>query len=210
MSADCWNDVGVWAANGATCPRLAEVVHCHNCDVFSRAGRGLLDQPAPPGYLESWSEALAEAKEDETAAQFSLFVFRIGEEWLALPATAVSEVAEPLPVRRIPGRAAGLVNVHGELHLCFSIQSLLGIAAEEARQPRSIVIGDSEGRWVFPADEVWGLLSVQPNALGDVPVTIARDTRAHVRYIIDWERGKISCLDDKLLFTTLQSRVRDA
>lgn len=206
MSADCWNDVGVWAAN--TCPKLAEVVHCHNCDVFARAGRGLLDQPAPPGYLESWAEELAKTKDGDMGVRLSLFVFRIGEEWLALPATTVSEIAEALPVRKIPGRTAGLVNVHGELHLCFSMSALLGIAADgDAR--RSIVIGNPEGQWVFPADEVWGLLSVNPTALDDVPVTIARDSSAHVRYIVDWERGKISCLDDKLLFTTLERRARE-
>jgi chemotaxis-related protein WspD len=208
MPADCWNEVGVWAAGGATCPRLAEVVHCHNCDVFARAGRGLLDQPAPPGYLESWAEELARPKEGEDAASLSLFVFRIGEEWLALPATAVSEVAEVLPVRRIPRRAAGLVNVHGELHLCFSMSAVLGIAADE-HAGRTVVIGNADGQWVFPADEVWGLLSISAHGLDDVPATIARDARAHVRYIVDWERGKISCLDEKLLFTTLQRRVRE-
>jgi chemotaxis-related protein WspD len=208
MRADCWNDVGVWAEGGATCPRLVEVVHCHNCDVFARAGRGLLDQPAPPGYLESWAEELARVKDGDTGVRIALFVFRIGEEWLALPADAVAEVAERLPIRKIPGRATGLANVHGELHLCFSMSSILGIAADENPR-RSVVIGNGEGQWVFPADEVWGMLSVNPTALDDVPVTIARDASAHVRYIIDWERGKISCLDDKLLFTTLQSRVRD-
>ena len=208
MSADCWNDVGVWAADGATCTRLAEVVHCHNCDVFARAGRGLLDQPAPAGYLESWAQELARAKDGDGGVSLSLFVFRIGEEWLALPATAVFEVAEVLPVRKIPGRTAGLVNVHGELHLCFSMGSVLGIAAD-GNAKRSIVIGNAEGQWVFPADEVWGLVAVDPTALDDVPVTIARDAGAHVRYIIDWERGKVSCLDDKLLFTTLQRRARE-
>ena len=209
MSADCWNEVGVWAASGATCPKLAEVVHCHNCGVFARAGRGLLDQPAPPGYLESWAEELAKTKDGDAGVRLSLFVFRIGEEWLALPATAVAEIAEALPVRRIPGRMTGLVNVHGELHLGFSMSSVLGIEAD-SNPRRSVVIRNGEGRWVFAADEVWGLVAVAPTALDDVPVTIARDTSAHVRYIVDWERGKISCLDDKLLFTTLQSRARDA
>ncbi|HEV7241585.1 MAG TPA: chemotaxis protein CheW [Thermoanaerobaculia bacterium] len=215
MRDDCWNDVGVWSETTPSCPRLAEVIHCQNCDVFARAGRGLLDRAAPAGHLEAWSEELAQAKESVAADdRLSLFVFRVGNEWLALPMSTVKEVAEPLPVRTLPRRSggllAGLVNVRGELHLAFSMTMLLGAPASspagESGYPRTIVIGDDDGRWVFPADEAWGILSASTAALGEVPVTIARDSAAHVRGILDWERGKISCLDEKLLFATLQRR----
>ncbi len=210
MSPDCWNDIGVWAPDGATCSLLEKVVHCHNCDVFARAGRGLLDQLAPADYLEQWLAELARPKDDDTGARLSLFVFRIGAEWLGVATSAVAEVAGPLPVRTIPGRSrgvlAGLVNVHSELHLCFSMKALLGISTGEETPSRTIVIGDDDGRWVFPADEVWGTLSVDPQRMNEVPVTIARDAGAHVRYILDWERGKLSCLDEQSLLATLQRR----
>jgi len=184
---DCWNDIGVFSTSTPTCP-----------------------------LLEGWAEQLANKKSDP-AVEMSLFVFRVGGEWFALPASAVAEVADALPVRTIPGRSGGLlrglVNVHGELHLCFSMQALLGLAKDDKPLRHSIVIGDgigdSGGRWVFPAQEAWGLVSISPGAMDDVPVTIARDAGAHVRYIIDWERGKISCLDEKLLFATLQRRVTE-
>jgi chemotaxis-related protein WspD len=272
MRDDCWNDIGVWSETTPSCPRLAEVIHCQNCDVFARAGRGLLDRAAPAGHLEAWSEELARAKDSVAADdRLSLFVFRVGNEWLALPMSTVKEVAEPLPVRTLPRRSggllAGLVNVRGELHLAFSMTMLLGVEAGENNPssalrapspltrgegsrgtlpsrafsprggekvpkadewrrspevkavgltgedaggphayPRTIVIGDDDGRWVFPADEAWGILSASTAALGEVPVTIARDSAAHVRGILEWERGKISCLDEKLLFATLQRR----
>lgn len=219
MRDDCWNDIGVWSDATPSCPQLAEVIHCQNCDVFARAGRGLLDRAAPPGHLEAWCEELACVKENAGAEdRVSLFVFRVGSEWLALPMSSVKEVAEPLPVRTLPRRSggllAGLVNVRGELHLAFSMTTLLGVdeassapcAQPPAPYPRTIVIGDDAGRWVFPADEAWGTLSAPASALGEVPVTIARDSAAHVRGILDWERGKISCLDEKLLFATLQRR----
>jgi len=204
MSSDCWNEIGVWAAGGATCPLLAEVVHCHNCNVFARAGRGLLDQPAPPGYLETWREELARTKGGDDNVCVSLFVFRIASQWLALPMNAVAEVAETLPVRRVPGRMAGLVNVHGEIGLCFSLPSLLGIAAADA-PARAIVIEDGDGRWVFHADEVWGIVQIAADAMFAAP-----DGTAHVRSIVDWERGAISCLDDRALFATLQRRAVEA
>ena len=215
MLDHCWNDIGVWSDATPSCPRLAEVIHCQNCDVFARAGRGLLDRAAPEGHLEAWSDALAQEKEISGDDRLALFVFRVGSEWLALPMSSVKEVAEPLPVRTLPRRSggllAGLVNVRGELHLAFSMTTLLGVEQNETSDvphayPRTIVIGDDAGRWVFPADEAWGTLSARASALGEVPVTIARDSAAHVRGILDWERGKISCLDEKLLFATLQRR----
>jgi chemotaxis-related protein WspD len=210
VSPDCWNDIGVWAPDGATCPLLEKVVHCHNCDVFARAGRGLLDQLAPPDYLEQWLAELARPKDADGGARLSLFVFRIGAEWLGLATSAVAQVAGALPVRTIPGRTsgmlAGLVNIHSELHLCFSMKALLGIVGEDERCERTIVIGNDDGHWVFPADEVWGILDVDPQRMNEAPVTIARDAGAHVRYIIDWERGKLSCLDEQLVFATLLRR----
>lgn len=213
---DCWNEVGVWSDAAPSCPKLAEVIHCQNCDVFASAGRGLLDRVAPPGHLEAWSEELSRPKEKgDTGKRVSLFVFRVGDEWLALPMTAVHEVAEPLPVRTIPHRTggllAGLVNVRGELHLCFNMKKLLGVEDPANPQPptanRTIVIGDRESRWVFPADEAWGTLTLSASEIGEVPVTLVRDASAHVSGIVQWERGRISCLDDALLFATLQRRV---
>ena len=212
MHDDCWNDIGVWSDSSPSCPKLAEVIHCQNCDVFARAGRGLLDRAAPAGHLEAWSEELALAKQTGKADErLSLFVFRVGSEWLALPMSSVKEVAEPMPVRTLPRRSggllAGLVNVRGELHLAFSMKMLLGVKEEGPQvYSRAIVIGDDDGRWVFSADEAWGVFSAPASAIGEVPVTIAHDSAAHVRGIIDWERGRISCLDEKLLFATLQRR----
>ncbi|MEM7650108.1 MAG: chemotaxis protein CheW, partial [Cyanobacteria bacterium P01_A01_bin.70] len=37
MSHDCWNQIGV--RGDRTCPTLETVIHCHNCPVYSQAGR---------------------------------------------------------------------------------------------------------------------------------------------------------------------------
>jgi chemotaxis-related protein WspD len=42
----CWQRIGVWAANGATCPVLQDVIHCRNCPTYVQAGRRCLaNQP---------------------------------------------------------------------------------------------------------------------------------------------------------------------
>jgi chemotaxis-related protein WspD len=52
---DCWNRIGVWAKGNRDCPKLKDVGHCVNCEVFSSAGRQLLECEAPRGYLEEWT-----------------------------------------------------------------------------------------------------------------------------------------------------------
>jgi chemotaxis-related protein WspD len=218
MPEDCWNEIGVWSA-APSCVLLAQVTHCHNCDVFARAGRGLLDQCPPDDYLAAWKRDLAEAKQLGSDATLSLFVFRVGAEWLALPTAVIDEVADVLPIRMLPHRTggllSGLVNVRGELTLCFSMKLLLGLTTDgvaavrcalQLVQPRMIVLRGEDGRWVFAADEVWGIFRTSDGAMREAPVTISRDAAAHVRGIVGWEHGDISCLDQKLLFATLQRR----
>src|SRR5262245_44491396 len=108
---DCWNRIGV--RGDRSCPELAKVVHCHNCPVFAAAGRRFLDAPSPPGYLDEWTDRLAAPPELAASDLQSVLVFRLGEEWLALPARVLVEVTTPRPVRRVPHRGgllAGLVN----------------------------------------------------------------------------------------------------
>src|SRR5215212_8068457 len=87
---DCWNRIGV--RGDRSCPELASVIHCFNCPVFASAGRRFLDAPSPPGYLDEWTRRLAAGDTDESANELSLLVFRLGDEWLALPVSVLVEV----------------------------------------------------------------------------------------------------------------------
>lgn len=42
ISARCWAADGIWG--NADCPELSRVGHCHNCEVYVRAGRDFLDR----------------------------------------------------------------------------------------------------------------------------------------------------------------------
>src|SRR5581483_1899820 len=109
---DCWNRIGV--GGDRSCPELASVVHCHNCPVFSDAGRRFLDSLPPDGYLDEWTARLAEGKDEGIADELGIVLFRLGGEWLALPAGALREVISSRPIHRIPfhgGLLAGVVNV---------------------------------------------------------------------------------------------------
>ena len=100
---DCWNQVGV--QGDATCPRLAEVSHCRNCPVYASAAARLLHGEPPPEYLREWTDRLAQppAAPESTQSE-AVLIFRLGAEWLALPANCFQEVAEPRPVHTLPHR----------------------------------------------------------------------------------------------------------
>src|SRR5262249_33650916 len=55
----CWNTIGVWGDRTPRCERLPEVIHCQNCEVYCKAGRGLLERLPSQEYLREWQQELA-------------------------------------------------------------------------------------------------------------------------------------------------------
>ena len=79
----CWNRIGV--RGDRSCPELLKFTHCNNCPVFAAAGRRFLDAPSPAGYLDEWTTRLAARDDTREGDESSVLVFRLGDEWLALP-----------------------------------------------------------------------------------------------------------------------------
>jgi chemotaxis-related protein WspD len=214
---DCWNHIGVWGDR--SCSELAAAVHCHNCPVFAAAGRQFLDAPSPPHYLEDWADRLATRPETAAQDQQSVLIFRLADEWLALPAAVLVEVTDPRPLHRIPYRSgllAGMVNIRGELHLCARLDQLLGIAglgaddkgSAQAARPRMLVVRREQEAWVFPVDEVACVWRFATSALTAVPPTLGRAVARLTRGITVWNQRAVGCLDDGRLFDTLRTRIR--
>lgn len=205
----CWSSIGV--VGDGSCPELARVIHCHNCEVYARAGRQLLEQAAPEGYLAHWGEQLAAplAREDEDT--LSVVVFRLGGEPLALPTTAFVEAIDARRVHRVPHRSGavflGLTNVRGELQLCVSLAALLSLAAidtgERPRRPRFAVIEDGGQRWVFPVDELLGVRRVARRALTPPPATVNADAQALTSALFELAGERVALLDPALVFARL-------
>src|SRR4051812_45482226 len=103
---DCWNRIGF--RGDRSCPELAQVVHCHNCQVFGNAGRQFLDGACPPDYAAEWTRRLAVPLEDVPTDLISVLIFRLGEEWLAQSVDLLIEVTTPRAIHRIPRRAGVL------------------------------------------------------------------------------------------------------
>lgn len=225
----CWNKIGV--EGDRSCPELETHIHCRNCPVYSAAGRGLLEREAPEGYLEEWTNFLAQSQPisshsarqksaiQKTQRLLSVAIFRLGNEWMALPAKLFKEITPPTSIHTLPHRSndlfLGLANVRGEILMCVSLFNLLGI--DRATQSPSkvspvvyerMVVVEVEGyNWVFAVDEVYGIHRVREEDLQPAPVAISKSEESYTISTINWKNKPVNYLDSELLFYTLQRRV---
>jgi chemotaxis-related protein WspD len=215
---DCWNQIGVFG--DGTCPELVKAIHCRNCPVYAAGGRSLLEREPPADYLREWTQALAEAKDEDRAEDtLSVLIFRLGREWLALPTHVCQEVAEMRPIHTLPHRSGpvllGLVNIRGQIRLCVSLRELLGLEPGDDsgrtmnhKNPRCLVViaGDSD-HWVLLVDEIHGIQRFHLSAIRDAPVTVAKAAPRLTKGVIDWRDTGVGYLDDGLLFLALRKEV---
>ncbi|HTB63262.1 MAG TPA: chemotaxis protein CheW [Opitutales bacterium] len=211
----CWRRIGVWGDK--SCPELAEQVHCANCPVFAEAGRSFFDRDAPEDYLREWAGVLAQASapHEETV---SALVFRLGPQWLALPAAGVVSVSELRPVHRLPHRSgkifSGLVNIAGELQLAFNLHALLELPVEAPLHlslsaqiyPRLVLCRREQAAFAFLADEVYGaaaLVLAQMQTGPSESNSLATFSRGQFAF----KRRTLRLLDDELLAHALARNI---
>ncbi len=205
----CWASIGV--RGDQSCPELQRVVHCHNCEVLFRAAATLLTRPAPDGYAAFFAPVVAAAAPAPVPEE-SVVLFRLGEEWLALPTPAFAEFADLRPVHRLAHRThtllSGLVNIRGQLHLCVALDRLLEIAPAPARQPapvaRLAVVAWQGATWVFRVDEVHGVHRFPRASLASAPATLPPALAAVTRGVFRWGDRQVTCLNGDTLALALR------
>ncbi len=214
----CWNRIGIWGTSVERCSRLALVVHCKNCPIFIKTARRLLHTEPPEGYRSEWTKILARTKESKPFNNKSAFVFRAGNEWLALPAQTIQEVVHMGPIHSIPNinnkTLRGLVNIHGRLQICVSIGRVLGIEKpgnneenpdqDHRSSPERLVVVLQQGNLVaFPVTEAKGTINYTPEMVKDPPVTVSGSRAVYTMGILHLDGRDIALLKDKPLFETL-------
>ncbi len=215
--SNCWKRIGVWGRERPPCERLQTVIHCRNCEVFTRAGRTLLEREPPSGYQAEWAGILAEEKADPPTQTLSVVIFQLGGEWLALPSGLFAEITVPRPWHWLPHRKEpvllGLVNIHGELQICVSLQALLEIPAAESpsgdgiSSGRMVVLRIASDHWVFPADQVLGIHRLPLETLENLPVTVEKTRHSFSRAVFWYKDRQVALLDDEKLLKALKKRV---
>lgn len=213
---DCWNRIGVWGKSKPKCSELERVIHCVNCDVYSRAGRVLLDRKSNAQYIAGWQEQIKEIKNGIHKNDVAIVVFRIGNEWLALHAKYLHEVVEMRVMHRVPHAKStilrGIINIRGELLLCISLGQLLGIEkrsrvsgdGQRVTGARMVVIDNGDDRYVFPVSEVQGIHRYARDNLQEVPTTAGQSMSNYLCGVLVKEDRHIGCLDENAIFSSLK------
>lgn len=223
LTKDCWNYIGV--TGDRTCPELQIYIHCRNCSVYSTGGRNLLEREAPVDYVNEWTHLLADTQVSAIRRvahtnTISVVIFRLGLEWLALPASLFKEVTPVTTIHTLPHRSnailLGITNIRGEIQMCISLGALLQletapIATHNHTSPvvyKRMLVVEKEGNcWVFPVDEIYGIQRFTPDELRNVPATVSRVPETYAKGMIHWREQNVSYLDDELLFYTLNKKV---
>ncbi len=194
------------------------------------AGRSLLEREVPLDYLNEWTAVLAAQEEPSWTSgeqatfkigrsvhTLSAIIFRLSDELFALPVRVLQEVTHPCVIHKLPHRSnellLGLVNIRGEILLCASLGDLLGL--ETATNPpssrmnleRMLVVGQKNGKWVFPVDEVQRISRFHLNDLKAAPVVVAKANETYTQGVIDWQNQKVNYLDAELLFDRLDRKI---
>ncbi|MBD2496109.1 chemotaxis protein CheW [Nostoc sp. FACHB-280] len=230
----CWNVIGI--EGDRTCAELSTHTHCRNCPVYSAAGRCLLERPTPENYRREWTHLIAESPAQKkphlptyavrTSETLTVVIFRLHQEWLALPAQVFKETTPPSVIHTLPHRQnqvlRGLINIRGELLLCVSLSHFLNIEPSESPLPglspvshsRMAVIEKAGNAWVFPVDEIYGVHRFHRRELRDVVRNVTQITQTYTKGLFSWQPlnlptvRTVSYLDDELLFTNLAKKAQ--
>jgi chemotaxis-related protein WspD len=177
----------------------------------------LLDRRPDPAYIEEWTELLSKSLVPEAAKGITVIVFRLGKEWLAIDSNVFDEVISERVVHRIPHKSnevlKGLTNYQGTLKLCVNMHGFLDIdpavaqhdtAHSHPKFKRMVVIQKDLEIWIFPVDDVQGVITFKTELLGNTPVTLTKSTTNYLRGVIRWKDVDVGYLDEELLFFGLK------
>lgn len=209
---DCWRRIGV--SGDRSCPQLATHVHCRNCPVYTQSATALLDMLDAGALVDpaTLDIDLAQATHADRAASRSCVVFRVGDEWLALPTAVLGEIAAPARVHSLPHRRhvalMGVAAVRGALLTCVSLAQLFGDSrggaetqpkADAGRAARFLILGQGRNAMALPVAEVTGVLQVPHAALLPLPATLARASAHYTEALFAHEGHTVGLLDADLL-----------
>ena len=205
---NCWNEIGV--AGDQSCPKLAVHVHCRNCDVYASAAQRNLRRPVTDGYRDEWAAHFRQARQAGTRADSAVLVFRVGREWLALPAALIDSVAPQATPHRIPHRGSasllGVVNVGGKLLPSISLAAMLGIddsdtakAAGRHTFARLVVMQWEDQAYALPVADLHGIVRYPTSAAAAPATTINKGLVRYLTGILSEAGMHIGLLDAALI-----------
>jgi len=184
------------------------------------AAASLFERRPSDDYINERTALFSRGKQASSKGQeTAIVIFRLHQEWLALPAMVIAEIIDMRVIRKIPHRTDGILlgmtTLRGQLQLCISLHHLLEVDEGEeikkayglAAAQRMIAIEKEKIRWVFPVDEIFGVFHCNKQQFENVPVTISKSKANFLKDVFKWEGRSIGLIDENLLFYTLQRKI---
>lgn len=182
-------------------------------------GSNLLNRPQPENYGTEWLESLKTQATEDFPSGRSLLVFRIANEWLALPSHCIKEITQSTYIHKLPHATTsvllGISNVHGELLVTISMQSFLELpdTSPASIQPqktcqfaRNIIMEVNKNIIVFPVNEIYGLTQIELSSLESPPISIVKSMKNYCIGIFPLNDLFIGLLNETLIINTLNEK----
>jgi len=213
----CWKVIGVFGDK--SCESLVEYLHCKHCPVYSNSAKEFFDREIPAEFLDSWTVALSKKKETKERGDLPVTIFRLGGEFLAIDTNSFLVAVEVKPIHFVPFRTnrtfRGLVNIDGELLLCFNLDTLLGITrsgeevrSEKAVYKRMVAIKGAGERVVFEVDEVIGVSRIISSTIKQLPSTAQKSSEIFSKGIFELEEITAALLDEHKICESFRSSIK--
>ena len=198
----CWQRIGV--QGDRSCELLVRHVHCHHCERYAAAATLLLDR----------HELVPEAIEDTRYAEeiqhgdihtLSALIFRIGQNWLAVPSKLLLEVSAPAAIHGLPYPRnrflRGLCNVRGALVPCLALDLLLGLPADTSPQdrPRMLILDAPGGALVIQVHAVDGVYALPKSILQESGHGSGLAASQLASATLQWQDRSVTLLDAERL-----------
>lgn len=179
----------------------------------------LLDRVQDPAELREATDRVAHRASTQELQTRSIFIFRLGSEWLGLDSSIVDEVLGPRMIHALPHRRdgvmRGLVNVRGQLTICVALERLFEVGAvakaevapSGALGQRLVVLASQGNRLAFEVDEAHGTHRFDPAGLGGVPATVVHAVASFTTGMLQWGDRTVGVLDAGLVLHALGRRL---
>lgn len=215
---DCWNTIGIRGSQLPRCEKLKEHVHCRNCEVYTNAGRKVLERGLTKKYEEEWASVYSQDKQEYITEEESLTIFRIGDEIMALPTISIVSINDIGKIHSVPYQTStilrGLINLHGELKTCISLGCLMGLTRSVKKVEvmhrvynRLVEISLNNQHYVFVANEVLGVFNITEKDLKKVPSTISQSQGTFTNALFEWQDKDVAYLDIELIYYNLDKKL---
>lgn len=204
---DCRQSIGIFG--DGSCILLDKYGHCRHCPEYSKTGRRLLDRQTPPEFKKEWEEIYSQPQKEPEIETESYLIFGLKGERFGIKTEYFEEAVKDRSIHSVPFRSGnlirGLVNVNGELLICVSLSALMELGSGDAEEGKLMLVISCEGaRYVFPAEEIYGIYRIKPEKIQEPPSTVSKAGNSFTTGTYVIKKKEIGIIDADRLFKALE------